>query len=319
MVRIRMGRPMGTLVALVAVLLLIGLGLIPLIGTGTWLLGGDDPADAEGGPRPYCGAPVLLKVTGGFHTCTFADDFDGDTLDRAKWSPLVARVSGYHSGRECAVDRPGNIRVAGGRLHLTVRKEAAPFTCHTSTGDYRARYTSGSVDTWHSFAQAYGRFEIRARFPRAKGSDLHSALWLAPLRSVYGPWPTSGEIDLAEHFGEDPARVIPFLRYVPERPDSRTTSTRCVIEDVSAFHTYTVDWTPGRIAISYDGRTCLVNDAWLPAEPLTSPAPFDQPFAIMLTQALGMGPDPGPESMDPESMNPGSSATTEVDYVRVWS
>lgn len=84
-----------------------------------------------------------------------------------------------------------------------------------------------------------------------------------------------------------------------------------MIGDPSEFHTYALEWTPQSMAFLYDGTTCLV-DHWNAASPLVDPEPFNQPFYICLTQALGIG------------MNlfiPGSTplpATTSVDWVRVW-
>jgi hypothetical protein len=44
---------------------------------------------------------------------------------------------------------------------------------------------------------------------------------------------------------------------------------------------------------------------------VASPAPFDQPFFLSLTQALGVGTN------SPTASTP-LPATTLVDYVRVW-
>jgi hypothetical protein len=56
-----------------------------------------------------------------------------------------------------------------------------------------------------------------------------------------------------------------------------------------------------------------VADSWNPAAPLVKPQPFDQPFFINLTQALGIGAN----LFDPATTP--LPATTQVDYVRVWS
>jgi beta-glucanase (GH16 family) len=84
-----------------------------------------------------------------------------------------------------------------------------------------------------------------------------------------------------------------------------------MISNPAAFHTYAVEWTSSSIKIIYDGSTCLLH-TFNPALPLTNAQPFDQPFIIALTQALGIATnqfDPGTTPLP---------ATTEVDYVRVW-
>ncbi len=142
---------------------------------------------------------------------------------------------------------------------------------------------------------------------------MQSSLWLWPVDSTkYGEYPASGEIDIAEMFSQYPDRAIPYIHYNPALlVDPLATNTECLISDPASFHTYTLEWTESTITISYDGNTCLV-DHWIPEGPLDSRQPFDQPFFIALTQALGIGTnefDPGTTPLP---------ATTEVDYVRVW-
>ena len=58
---------------------------------------------------------------------------------------------------------------------------------------------------------------------------------------------------------------------------------------------------------------CL-EDTITPAAPLEAPQPFDHPFFVTLTQALG-----GPGGTNPfnSDITP-LPATMQVDYVRVW-
>ena len=48
----------------------------------------------------------------------------------------------------------------------------------------------------------YGRVEVVAKMPQ--GDWLWPAIWMMPEDSVYGPWPNSGEIDIAESKGNSP-------------------------------------------------------------------------------------------------------------------
>lgn len=259
-----------------------------------------------------CGGQSPVKSTGGRWVCTFDDEFNGTALDRSKWIPQQTSNSGFHSGPECFLDSPNNLSVSGGTLRLTVRAEAAPFTCQSPAGDYTTRYTSGMVSTWGLFTQAYGRFEVRAKVPAVAVKGLQESFWLWPADATrYGAWPGSGEIDIAEIYHQYPDRAIPFIHYVPATQDDNVTNNYCMIADISQFHTYTVEWTPTAITIVYDGQTCLV-DHWDPAAPLVRPQPFDQPFLVALTQALGIGTN----AFDPATTP--LPATTQIDYVRVW-
>ena len=258
-----------------------------------------------------CGR-VIPKGDGTNWNCTFVDNFTGTSLDRSKWTVSLTANSGFHSGPECMVDDPRNIAVANGTLRLTVRKLIKRFTCKNPYGDYATNYTAGSVNTYGKFDQAFGRFEIRARFPTAKVTGLHSAIWLYPRRLTYGSWPLSGEIDIAEYYTKYPDRAIPYMHYIQPAVDPTVTNNYCKIAHPEQFHLYVAEWTPEGITIKYDGQTC-VSHVWDPASPLLHSAPFDQPFTVILTQTLGVGQNP---------FNPNDTplpATMRVDYVRVWS
>ena len=113
---------------------------------------------------------------------------------------------------ECRVSSNKNIAVSGGVLRLTVRKESKPVSCAHPGGSYTTRYTGGNVTSQGKFAQAYGRFEVRAAFPAATVKGLHSAIWLWPRYFAYAEH--SGEIDIAEWYSALPRRVYPSVHYV---------------------------------------------------------------------------------------------------------
>jgi len=89
--------------------------------------------------------------------------------------------------------------VSGGNLRLAVTREA-PFTCANPYGDTTARYLGGGISTFGRFSQAYGRFEVRMKFPKYDGPGLHGGFWMNPQNRDYGIWPGSGEIDVAEWY-----------------------------------------------------------------------------------------------------------------------
>jgi beta-glucanase (GH16 family) len=261
-----------------------------------------------------CGT-TTLKADGSPWTCTFADGFTGNSLDLTKWRVQLTAIDGVHTGPECWVDSPDNIAVANGTLRLTARKEPEPFTCHSPYGDYTSSYTGASVNTWGKFSQTYGRFEFRAKFPDVKVPGIHGALWLYPESTAeYGSQNSaSGEIDIAEVYSVYPDRAIPYIHYQSAADDNSVTAWYCMINPAT-FHTYTAEWTPTKVTISYDGKVCL-DHTWNPQAPLTGSAPFDRPFIAVLTQTLGVT---GTENaFDP--MRTPLPATMEVDYVRIWS
>lgn len=268
-----------------------------------------DAAVSRTAGAPNCG-PDVARAGGGVWKCTFADNFSGKVLDTTKWSALTTAATG--TGKpECRVNNRNNISVARGVLRLTVRKKKQLFVCHSLNGDFITQYTAGAVTTYSKFSQTYGRFAIRARFPATKVLGLHSALWLWPQELTYGD--ASGEIDIAEFRTGLPNRVVPTLHDVQASSDSKVENYSCYIGHPEDFHLYVLEWTPESITIKYDGKVCLYNDNWRPVAPLVNPAPFDQPFRIILNQSLGSGLNAFIPALTP------LPATTRVDYVRVWS
>ncbi|HVU91089.1 MAG TPA: glycoside hydrolase family 16 protein [Jatrophihabitans sp.] len=271
------------------------------------VLGVTVPSGAAGAATaPYCG-PTVLKPDGVPWRCTFADDFSGRSLDPTRWTPVTTANSGLRQGGACYVDSPNNIAVRNGALNLTVRREYRASTCIPG---YYTQYTAGQVATTGRFAQQYGRFSIRARFPAATVAGLQSSLWMWPQTSGGG----SGEIDIAEEYSKYADRAIPYLHYAydPATVNAATgvnvvTNNWCRIRNVAAFHVYTVTWTARQIAIDYDGQTCLV-DNLQPA----GASPFDQPFFLLLTQTLGTGANGFQAWLTP------LPATTQIDWVRAW-
>jgi beta-glucanase (GH16 family) len=265
----------------------------------------------EAGSTEDCGGAPTVEWTGGTWACTFSDDFDGTDLDPDRWAVTQTGHSGFRFGGECYVDDAANVSVADGRLSLTVRDTGETFTCRSSVDAFRTRYTGAMVTTAKRFAQTHGRFEVRARFLAEPVTGLHAAIWLWPSKRTYGAWPRSGEIDIAEYYTRYPDRVIPKVHYASARPDPTTTNNRCLVESPGSFHTYAAEWTPDSITITFDDEVCMTT-SWEQPGPHRKPAPFDRPFHLNLTQALGIGQNEFQPGVTP------LPATMEVDHVRVW-
>jgi beta-glucanase (GH16 family) len=281
---------------------------------------GCDPGLCQRHSEPNCHERKIAKPSGGYWKCTFDDEFNGTELDTNEWTPQQTSDSSYYTGpvgsRACYVNDPQNVSVSEGYLHLTARKERAPFTCKDPDGDYITDYTAGMVSTVHGFHQKYGRFEVRAKLPETTLNGLQETLWLWPVSQTYGPFPRSGEIDFAESYSEWPTLDIPYIHYDyepstvnPKTNTNTVTAHTCTI-DFKRFNTYVVLWEPGTITVMYNGEICLV-DHYI-AKGLPSYAPFDQPFFFALTQALGV-----PTNAFNPALTP-LPAILQIDYVRAW-
>lgn len=269
-----------------------------------------------------CGGEQIAKPGGGYWTCTFDDEFnqDNNTLDRSKWTVQLTSNSSYTTGEAsaiaCYVDTANNVSVANGYLNLTLRKESAPFTCNDPSGNFTTQYTAGDVSTIYDFSQTYGRFEISAKLPQISVPGVQETLWLWPEAQTYGGNEASGEIDFAEFYSEYPTLDIPYIHYPYQAATVNTTTNTNIVTaynctiDPTQFNTYAVVWEPGTITLSYNGNTCLV-DNYLPSN-VASPAPFNEPFFIVLTQAIGISTNAFNAATTP------LPATMEIQYVRAW-
>jgi beta-glucanase (GH16 family) len=252
---------------------------------------------------PDCQGTTPLGLSGTWK-CTFDDEFNGTALNTGQWVPQLTADSAYVAGPDCYVDNPGTISVSGGNLDLSVRK-VAPFTCVDPAGNFTSDYEAGMVSTYGLFDQTYGAFEVDAKLPSSTVSGLQETFWLYPQTLKYGAWPNSGEIDFAEFYSEYRGYDVPVIHYANSSNDPNVTSYGCILNQDN-FNTYGVDWTPTSITVLYNGEICLVD------HPTTGSVPFDEPFFIALTQALGIGTD-APTATAP------TTATTQVNWVRAWS
>jgi beta-glucanase (GH16 family) len=251
-----------------------------------------------------CQGTTPLGVPGTWN-CSFDDEFNGTTLNTNNWVPQQTGASGYVNGATaCYVDSPDTISVAGGYLNLTAL-QVAPFTCQDGSNSFSTSYEAGMVSTSGLFDQTYGTYEVNAKLPPSVIQGLQETFWLYPQTLTYGAWPASGEIDFAEFYSQFPGLDVPYIHYSQSSTDLNATAYDCVINQ-NAFNTYGVDWTPTSITVLYNGTPCLVDT------PSTGSEPFNQPFFIALTQALGVGTN---------AFTPGVTelpATTQIDWVRAW-
>lgn len=240
-------------------------------------------------------------------TLVWSDEFDGASLDASKWS--VQEGDGCDLGicgwgnNELQWYQGDNASVADGLLTITARQEAVGGK----------NFTSARIRTLDKGDWRYGRFEVRARLPRGQG--MWPAIWMLPSDNVYGGWAASGEIDIMELVGHEPARVHGTLHYGGESPANTSSGDFYQLDRgtfADDFHVFALEWEEGEIRWYVDGTLYQTQTEWNSANG-AFPAPFDQDFHLILNVAVG-GNWPGPPDLTtpfPQSM--------EVDWIRVYT
>ncbi len=266
---------------------------------------------------PSCGGADPSKADGSPWVCTYHDEFSGGELDRRYWIPQETEHSSFTTGTKttfaCAQDSLRTIDVRDGNLELSLVDLGERRDCGKNIS---SRYSYGQVMHHQTYAQTYGKYEVRAKIPDLQVPGSQVSFWLWPKKDTYGPWPSSGELDFAEMYSSAPGELRPYMHYLPGRTergtDMNVTHAVCPIR-VGQYNTYGMEWEPGRVTILLNGRVCMINDYSSVIAGEGSAAPFDHPFYLSLNQAMGtLGNEYNPDVV-PDRL------TTQVDYVRVWS
>jgi beta-glucanase (GH16 family) len=265
---------------------------------------------------PTLNVPVTFEISPGDDlTLVWSDEFDGATLDPEVWFFESGDGSQYGFGQngstpgwgnnELQYYLPDSAELANGVLSITARREVVEGYNHTSA----------RINTQDRFAFKYGRIEASIKLPAGKG--LWPAFWMLPQDTDYGNWAASGEIDIVEAVNLDGSgsdEIFGTIHFGGEFPANSSAETRYTpsADITTEFHTYAIEWDATEIRWYYDDMQYAMQNAWSStAAPF--PAPFDQPFHILLNLAVG-GNFPG--SPDGTTVFP---AVMEVDYVRVYS
>ena len=250
-------------------------------------------------PPPPPPPPPPVSQDWKFETALlWSDEFDVDgVVSNTKWSYDVG--GGGWGNNELEYYTSGlNDSVKNGILNIVARKESFGGRNYTS-----ARIVTKDKGDW-----LYGRFEIRAKLPRGRGT--WPAIWMLPTENFYGGWPNSGEIDIMEHVGYDPEKVHFNLHAKAFYGANGRGQSMMIPGAMDAFHIYRLDWAPYGIRGYMDGEKVFEysnpnagSDHW----------PYDKKFHMLINIAVG-GNWGGAQGVD-DTIFP---ATLQVDYVRVY-
>ncbi len=256
---------------------------------------------------PFYALAIYLLPFGAFAQCPeliWADEFDGTSLNTGDWNTLI--------GDGCDIDLCGwgnnerqyyqaeNAVVSDGTLKIIAKLE--------NVGG--GAYTSARITTKDKQDFRYGRMEARIKVPPGRGT--WPAFWMLPTDEVYGGWPQSGEIDIMEYVGRDPAEAFGTIHYGDPKPNNAFQGEVFELlegEFHEDFHVFAIEWKADEIRWFIDD---MLYSTKRPSNLGSFNWPFDQDFHFLLN--LAIGGDLG-GTVD-NSIFP---ATMEVDYVRVYA
>ena len=235
-------------------------------------------------------------------TPTWSDEFDYTGVPApSKWGYDTGGHGWGNNELEYYTTDIKNAEVKNGKLFIRAIPE-----------NYNGRnYTSARLVSKNKGDFLYGRIEVSAKLPSGKGT--WPAIWMLPTDWAYGDWPKSGEIDIMEHVGYDPNKVLFSVHTEAYNHvmGTQKSAGQVIPTAMTEFHLYRVDWTPVYVKGFFDG-----NQVFSFSNEGTGPAkwPFDKRFHILLNLAVG-GNWGGAQGIDSTAF----PATMEVDYVRVYT
>jgi beta-glucanase (GH16 family) len=196
-------------------------------------------------PRPSPHLPRTSSGHSGPWRLVFFDGFRKG-LKHSRWGSYSGQPGGDPGGWWA----PSHVVVRRGVLTLATYRDRR----------FGGRWVSGGVSSARALQQTYGKYEVRLRMDPGKGVAVIALLW--PSR---GGWPP--EIDFAENGGESASRhhIAATLHYGSDNSQIQ----RTVSADFSQWHVLGVQWTPGRLAYTLDGRVwAVVRNPIVPAQPM---------------------------------------------------
>jgi beta-glucanase (GH16 family) len=196
---------------------------------------------------------------------------------------------GWGNGESQYYTSGANVDVKDGMLTITAKKESYGGN----------QYTSSRINTSKKVDFKYGRFDIRAKLPRTRGT--WPAIWMMPTDGAYGGWPKSGEIDIMEHsatynltkymgtihtaayyFKINTAKgsgYVPYNRYDP--------NATTLVDD---FHVYSILWEPDRMTFLFDNiayYSIPTSDLYKASIEPYEAWPFNKRFHFIMNIAVG--------------------------------
>jgi len=234
----------------------------------------------------------------GYHLA-WSDEFNAAVFNTQNWNVENGGGGWGNNELEYYTGRSQNLFQSNGNLIIEARKE-----------NYGSNsYTSARINTAGKQQFIYGRIDMRAKLPVAKG--MWPALWMLGANFGAVGWPACGETDIMELIGQNPKQIIGSIHWKQASGATGTYNNAFNgAQDFSQqFHVFSLLWDTNSVKILVDDQVYMsATNANVP----TGVYPFNAPFFLIFNVAVG-GDWPGPpdgSTVFPQRMY--------VDYVRVF-
>lgn len=226
---------------------------------------------------------------------TWADEFDGNSLNTNVWSHNIGTGSSGWGNNELQyyTNSENNLQISNGTLKIIARNEPTNGS----------NFSSARIITNNIFEFQYGRVEARIKVPMGQG--IWPAFWMLGANFESVGWPLCGEIDIMEHVNNE--NVVHGTMHWLNNTHTYRGSTVPFTPD--SFHLYGIVWNEQRVVFTLNNHPYFQ----IPFSSSNNTQQiFQKPFFFLLNIAVG-GNWPG--SPDASTVFP---ATMEVDYIRIY-
>ncbi len=241
----------------------------------------------------------------------WADEFESETINESKWNKLRWRPGWVNNEQQAYTDRDINLYLDDGNLVIQGLIEPGYYGTDYTGTTYNSDYTSGRMNTDDKVSWTYGRFDIRAKLPKGKGS--WPAIWMLGENISTVGWPNCGEIDIMEHVGFDDGRIHASIHTEDYNHMNNTQKSGSTFIETAtdSFHIYSLEWSPTYLRYLIDNESYFF--VYNGSNGDVAKWPFDEPQYIILNLAIG-GDWGAIQGIDPSAF----PMKMLVDYVRVY-
>ncbi|MFC4634256.1 family 16 glycosylhydrolase [Dokdonia ponticola] len=257
----------------------------------------------------FLGMGLTMSAQQENYELVWADEFNGNgAIDATKWyhqTQLPNGDSWYNGEIQHYTNRTENSFVSEGTLKIVAKSENFTDQGVTKT------HTSARLNSKYAFT--YGYVEIRAKLPIGIGT--WPAMWTLGQNIIETggywsdtmgtvSWPACGEIDIMEHWGDNQNFVQSAMHTPSSFGDTQNKGGQVIPTVSSAFHIYSLEWTPEQMVFKVDG---VEHYTYNPSNQNAATWPFDAPQYFLLNVAIL-----------PNISDAFDESALEIDYIRVF-